>query len=135
MIVEAFIICDAATQQGGKLNVLGAFDCIHARGVPVSHPHCAIVLRVRFSRIEQGDHRIRINLIDEDGNHVVPALEGRTRIQIGEGQESVVANMILALNGLTFQTYGRYEISLTIDGKQVSSMPLYVRGIQETPLE
>ncbi|MHC4882477.1 MAG: DUF6941 family protein, partial [Planctomycetota bacterium] len=32
--MEAFLLCDAATDQNGKLNVLGAFDNIFAKETP-----------------------------------------------------------------------------------------------------
>lgn len=127
MIVEAFIICDAATQSGGKLNVLGAFDTIYGRAMPMAHPHCAIALRIRFSRIEQGEYPIRINLIDEDGHHVIPPLDGRTRVAMDEDRDSAVTNLILNINGLLFRKYGRYAVDLMVDGRQIASVPLHVR--------
>ncbi len=133
MIVEAFILCDAATQAGGKLNILGAFDTIYARGMPMAHPHCAIALRLRYSRIEQGDYPIKINLIDEDGNHVVPPLEGRTRVTMDEDRDSAVANLILNINGLSFKTFGRFAIDLLVDNKQVATIPLYVKPAPTRP--
>lgn len=127
MNVEAFIICDAATQSGGKLNVLGAFDTIYARGMPMAHPHCAIALRIRFSRIEQGEYPIRINVIDEDGQHVIPPLDGRTRVAMEEDRDSAVTNLILNINGLSFRDFGRYAVDLMVGGKQIASVPLHVR--------
>lgn len=127
MNVEAFIICDAATQSGGKLNVLGAFDTIYARGMPMAHPHCAIALRIRFSRIEQGEYPIRINVIDEDGQHVIPPLDGRTRVAMEDDRDSAVTNLILNINGLSFRDFGRYAVDLMVGGKQIASVPLHVR--------
>jgi hypothetical protein len=128
MIVEAFIICDAATQSGGKLNVLGAFDTINARGMPMAHPHCAIALRIRFSRIEQGEYPIRINLIDQDGQHVIPPLDGVTRVTMDDDRDSAVTNLILNINGLTFRDFGRYAVDLMVGGKQIATLPLHVRA-------
>ena len=51
MNIEAFLLCDAATGHQGKLNVLGAFDTIYAKQLPVIHPACAIALRIRFTKI------------------------------------------------------------------------------------
>ena len=55
MRVEVFSLCDAATTDGGKLNLLGAFDAIWVKTMPVVHAQCAIALRVRFSRSERGE--------------------------------------------------------------------------------
>lgn len=127
MNAELFAICDAATQAGGKLNLLGAFDTIYARNVPMTHPYCAIALRIRMSRIEQGEHNIRINIIDEDGNHVVPPLNGKTKVVVEPDQDSAVGNIILTLNGLSFRDYGRYALDLMVDNTQIASIPLYVK--------
>lgn len=133
MNVEAFIMCDAATQSGGKLNILGAFDTIYARGMPMTHPHCAVALRIRFSRLEQGEYPIRINLIDADGHHVIPPLDGRTLVAIDEDRDSAVTNLILNINGMVFQSYGRYAVDLSIGGRQVASIPLHVRPAPGRP--
>ena len=67
MDIEVFAICDAATESGGKLNILGAFDSLYGSKLPIVHPHCSIALRIRYSKIEEGQHTIRINFVDEDG--------------------------------------------------------------------
>ena len=72
MRVEAFRLCDAATVQGGKLNVLGAFDTVYFPTVPAVYPACAIALRIRWERIEEGDHSLRITIVDADGKRLGP---------------------------------------------------------------
>jgi len=42
MDVEIFALCDAATDSGGKLNILGAFDRVSTRQFPAVHPPCAL---------------------------------------------------------------------------------------------
>ena len=70
MNIEAFLLCDAATDQQAKLNILGAFDIVFAKKVPAIHPACAVALRIRFQKIEEGNHSIRIYIIDEDGKGI-----------------------------------------------------------------
>ena len=48
MQVEMFSLCDAAAVEGGKLNILGAFDMIAAPKMPVVHPHCTVMFRFTF---------------------------------------------------------------------------------------
>ena len=49
MKVELYVLCDAATADaGGKLNILGVFDRLNAREAPVTHPLCALAVRLRF---------------------------------------------------------------------------------------
>lgn len=129
MQIEAFVLCDAATQSGGKLNILGAFDTIGAHQVPTNHPHCTVALRIRFSRVETGDHRIRLNIIDQDGNLVVPSIEGNVSISIPDNHDSIAANVILNIQGLHLKQFGKFAIDLAIDGRQEATIPLIIREV------
>ena len=134
MKVELFVLCDAATDYHGKLNILGTFDAIWAKQIPAVHPQCAVALRVRFSKIEEGEHNVRINIVDEDGKAVVPPLEAGVNIQFRETPlTSISANMILNLQGLKFHIYGEYSVDLAIDGRHEASLPLYVNQMQGKP--
>ncbi len=129
MDVEIAALCDAATGgPQGKLNLLGTFDTIVARELPVVHPHCALAYRIRFSAREQGTHAIRVSFIDEDGRPMLSALEGRITVQFPEGCDSVVTNHIINLQSLKFDRPGRYSIDLAIGGRQQKS--LYLRVVQ-----
>lgn len=82
MNIEAFLLCDAATDQQGKLNVLGAFDNIWTKKVPAIHPACAVVARIRFEKTEEGNHPIRIHVIDEDGKPIGHKFDGNVIVRI-----------------------------------------------------
>ena len=128
MNIEAFLICDAATDTGGKLNVLGAFDTIFVSELPATHPQCAIVLRMRLARSEHGEHRIALHLIDSDGQHVIKPLEGNFRVSSNSGA-TATSNLILNLQGLALKSDGELAVHLHIDGKHVASLPLYIRKL------
>jgi hypothetical protein len=129
MNIEAFLLCDAATEQQGKLNVLGAFDNIYAKKVPTVHPACAIAARIRFDKIEEGNHSVRIQIIDQDGSNVCPKLEGNISVRTRPGHDSTVANLILNIQRLEFKQYGQYRVDLAIDNKIEGSLPFHVREI------
>jgi len=129
MNVEAFLLCDAATDQQGKLNVLGAFDSIFAKQLPVVHPACAIATRIRFPKIESGSHRVIIHVIDEDGRSIAPKLEGNIEVRFVDDSDSAVVNLILNIQGQKFEKYGKYRIDLAIDGNIQASLPLRVSEI------
>ena len=38
MNIQVAVLCDAATEENGKLNLLGAFDTIIAQQIPATHP-------------------------------------------------------------------------------------------------
>ena len=54
MQTEIFTLCDAATLDHGKLNILGSFDTIWARAFPLDHPMCAVACKLRFEMGEDG---------------------------------------------------------------------------------
>lgn len=131
MNVEAFLICDAATDQNGKLNVLGAFDNLFARQVPIIHRSCAIATRVRFSQTESGEHTVRIFIIDADGNSIGPKLEGNVNVRMNENVPPIAVNLILHINNLEFKDYGAYQLDLAIDDNVLASLPLHVCQIPQ----
>ena len=133
MKVEAFLICDAATNQGGKLNVLGAFDAVFARETPVVQQSCSIALRLRFDTLEAGQHQIRIAIIDEDGNEVVPAITGKAQVRMQGNTGSGAANFIFNMQKLKFDAFGTYEVRLQIDGESMGVLPLRVQQVQQQP--
>jgi hypothetical protein len=129
MEIEAFLLCDAATDQQGKLNVLGAFDNLWVHQVPVKNPQCSIAARVRFDSVEQGNHSVKIQIIDQDGQNIAPKLEGSLSIHPARGTNSAIANLILNIQGLEFKNFGSYQIDLAIDGQLQASLPLRVSEI------
>ena len=131
MEVEIFALCDAAADYGGRLNLLGTFDSLRTKQFPYVHPHCAIAIRVRFERIEEGDHRVRIGIVDEDGKAVGPSVDGSIGVKFPPNFLSVCANMVLNINGIKFEKAGRYAVDLAIDSRHERSLPLTV--ITATP--
>lgn len=127
MIIEVFALCDAATSDSGKLNVLGAFDTVIVKEFPAEYYHCAIAIRIRFDRIERGDHKITVNVIDFDGGHVLPPAEATIHAEFSDDQRSGSANLILNIQRLKFEKVGEYSINLAIDGRSEHALPLFVR--------
>ena len=131
MNIESFLLCDAATDQRGKLNVLGAFDNLFAKETPVRHRACSIAARIRFSKIEGGDHAVRIFIIDADGNSIGPKLEGNIAVRIGDNTPAAVVNLILNVQNLEFKEYGQYQIDLAVDGTVQASLPLAIHPVPQ----
>lgn len=127
MQVEIFVLCDAATADFGKLSILGAFDTIWAQAMPLVHPQCAVTLRVRFSLIERGEHKVMVKFIDLDGKDVIPPGQGSINVNFPDEQGSGSANLILNIHGLKLEKFGEYSIDLVIDGQEKASVPLLVK--------
>ena len=126
MKVEIFTLCDAATDSGGKLNMLGAFDHIIAAAMPAVHPLCAIAVRIRFAKIEEGSHKLNVTFADTDGKFVLPGLQASIGVRLGPDHSTIAANVVLCIQKLKLETFGEYTIDLAIDGRHEGSIPLYV---------
>ncbi|MEZ5274860.1 MAG: hypothetical protein R3F07_00605 [Opitutaceae bacterium] len=126
MHLEIFALCDSAADYGGKLSLLGAFDGIFAREAPVVHAHCAVALRLRVAKVEEGRHHIRYNLIDPDGKLVVPSIEASVEVRVPDSRDSMAINLIVNLQQLKFERFDRYTLDLAIDGRQEASLPVTV---------
>lgn len=130
MKVEIFTLCDAATTDaGGKLNILGSFDRLMAKEAPVTHPQCALAIKLRYERLEEGQKRIRISFIDSDGTSVMPTLDAPTQVQFPPNEPSVTSCLVLVLQQLKFPKFGEYSIDLAVDDRHEAAIPLFVRQI------
>jgi hypothetical protein len=134
MKIEVFALCDAATDNRGKLNILGTFDQVYAANVPVVHPACAIALRIRFSKMEEGAHRVNIQLVDPDGRPVFQPMEGEVQSRMAADVDSVAVNLILNFQHVKFTAFADYQINLAIDDVSVATLPLRVREMPRTHL-
>ena len=133
MEVEIFALCDAAADYSGKLNLMGTFDSIQAKQFPVTHPYCSVALRVRFERIEEGDHRMRISIVDDDGKSIGPSVDGSIGVKFSPNSLSVCTNMVMNIAGMKFEKPGRYSVDLAIDNRHEKSLPLTVSLLEPKP--
>lgn len=127
MKIEVFVLCDAATDTRGKLNVLGTFDQIYAAKMPVVHPACAIALRMRFDKMEEGRHKVSLQLVNPDGIPVFQPMEGEVHPRMAPDIDSVAVNLILNFQHMKFEEFADYQINLAIDDVSVATLPLHVR--------
>ena len=132
MKVEAFVLCDAATKGSGKLNILGAFDCIYAEQVPVKHFNCEIVARIRVNEKDIGNHQIKINITDKDGKKVKPSIDGSLNVILRRGRETDIFNIVLSIHRMTLERHGQYNLDLVIDKEVMAISSFYVtKTVQE----
>ena len=133
MQIQVAVICDAATETFGKLNLLGAFDAIHAQKLPWTHPQCSIALRVTFSQVEEGPHKLRLNLVDEDGKLVMPSIDLAAEVKMPDDNHFVTCNFIIGIQQLKFEKPGHYAIDIALDGRQETAIPLFVKYFSPKP--
>ncbi len=126
MKIEIFAICDAATDYGGRLNILGAFEGIASPQEPVIGERCSVATRMRFSSAEEGEHSISVRFIDQDGAAVIPEMNANFPVKMPPGRESMALNLVLNIARIQFNRFGEYEINLFVDGEQKGSLPLTI---------
>ena len=129
MDIQVAVLCDAATDYKGKLNLLGTFNSVHTRELPANYPQCSIVLRVVFKVVEEGSHKLRINFVDEDGKFVMPSIELPFEVKVPENDSFAYRNFILNSQRLKFEKFGQHAVDIAIDGRQEASIPLEVKQI------
>ena len=135
MDIQVSALCDAATDYKGKLNLLGTFNSVFTTELPATYPQCSIVLRIVFKRIEEGEHKLRINFVDEDGKFVMPGIELPFEVNFSNNDSYLYRNFILNIQRLKFENFGQHAIDIAIDGRQESSIPLEVKQLPKQKKE
>lgn len=131
MDVIVSVLCDAATDDRGKLNILGAFDTIFSHTLPAIHPGCAIALRVTFHKHEEGEHHFALNFVNDDGQSVLPPMGIPINVKLPNDSAFVSKNFIINIQQLKFDTQGDFSVDVLFDNDHVASIPLMVRQIHE----
>ncbi len=127
MDVQVATLCDSAADYNGKLCVLGTFDTICSKQVPVVHPHCALALRVCFQPGDEGNHRFTIKFIDADGKAVMPQLQSDiVEISLPSDAYFLTRNIVINMQRLKFDRVGLFSIDISVDDQILSRVPLRV---------
>lgn len=127
MNLQIAALCDAAVDYGGKLSLLGTFDTIVARQLPVSHPQCSVALRLVCDRGAEGRHNLRVDLVNADGKSIMPPIEIQFEIALPPEALFIARNFILNIQQLKFQEPGHFAVAVAIDGQVLVSIPLHVQ--------
>ena len=131
MNIQVAVLCDAAADYNGKLNLMGTFDTIFTPKLPAIHPQCSIALRITFDRIEEGAHKLRLNFVDEDGKLIMPSMDAPVDITFPTDSTFVSRNFIINIQQLKFELAGLYSIDVALDGRQLTSIPLAVKHVEQ----
>jgi hypothetical protein len=127
MNIQVAVLCDAATDDNGKLNLLGAFDTIYAQQLPAVHPQCSLALRVTFGHEDEGNHDMRLNFVDADGRSIMPQIPIPLNITLPGDTHFTTRNFIVNIQQLKFETPGLYSMDIVFDGRTHASIPMLVK--------
>lgn len=134
MNIQTAVLCDAATDDNGKLNLLGAFDTIYARELPAIHPQCAVALRVTFLAGDEGKRQLKLNFVDADGRTIMPPIEIPVEVVLPDDMHFGTRNFIINIQQLKFETPGLFSMDLSLDGQPQANIPLLVKHVLPQPL-
>ncbi len=128
MNIQVAVLCDAATDDNGKLNLLGAFDTIFTQQLPAVHPQCSIALRVTFFSGNEGQHTMRLSFVDADGKSIMPDFPPiPVEVVLPDDMHFGTRNFIINIQQLKFENPGLYSIDVSIDDQPLASIPLLVK--------
>ena len=127
MNIQVAVLCDAATDENGKLNLLGAFDTIYTQQLPAVHPQCSIALRVTFGNQDEGQHKLRMNFVDADGRSIMPSIDIPVQVALPGDSHFGTRNFIVNIQQLKFENPGLYSIDMSLDEQLQGSIPLLVK--------
>jgi hypothetical protein len=133
MNIQVAVLCDAATDDNGKLNLLGAFDTIYTQHLPAIHPQCSIALRVTFFSGDEGKRALGFNFVDADGRSIMPNFPPLpVEVTLPEDMHFGTRNFIVNLQQLKFENPGLYSIDISLDDRPQTSIPLLVKHTPPT---
>jgi len=133
MNIQVAVLCDAATDDNGKLNLLGAFDTIYTQQLPAIHPQCSIALRVTFFNGDEGKHDLQLNFVDADGHSIAKFPPLPVEVTLPEDMHFGTRNFVVNLQQLKFDSTGLYSIDISLDDQPQASIPLLVRHHHPAP--
>lgn len=134
MNIQVAVLCDAATDDNGKLNLLGAFDTIYTPQLPAIHPQCSIALRLTFGQEDEGDHQVRLNFMDADGRSIMPGIDMPVQVALQEDAHFGTRNFVINIQQLKFDEPGLYSIDVSMDGNSCAAIPLFVKYTPPAPI-
>jgi hypothetical protein len=130
MNIQVAVLCDAATEDNGKLNLLGAFDTIFAPQLPAVHPQCAVALRVTFMSGDEGSRQLKLNFVNADGRPIMPPIEIPVAVGLPDDVHFVTRNFIINIQQLKFAEAGLYSVDVRLDDKSQASIPLSIKLVE-----
>jgi hypothetical protein len=127
------VFADAANvSQEGKLNLLGIFDAVHVGSFPTVHPRTHLVIRLKGSGNDVGEHMLAFSWVNPSGKELWKS-EGDMQVQAAP--DAPVASLdtdmdlpVIAVVDLPLDMTGHYAMQISLDGQQVASIPLFVNG-------
>ena len=120
-------LCDSAADYQGKLSLLGAFDTLCARELPVVHPQCSLAIRICYDPQDAGRHQMKIRCVDPSDQECLPPFEPVVDVSFPSPfLPFVTRNLVLNLQRVKFDRAGLHRFLVEDNGRTLISIPLRV---------
>jgi hypothetical protein len=120
-------LCDSAADYQGKLSLLGAFDTLCARELPVVHPQCSLAIRICYDPQDAGRHQMRIRCVDPSDQECLPPFDPVVDVAFPSPfLPFVTRNLVLNLQRVKFDRAGLHRFIVEDNGRTLISIPLRV---------
>jgi hypothetical protein len=130
MTIQVAVLCDAAVDYNGKLNLLGTFDTIYSPVMPTQHPQCSVAVRIAFDRMEEGQHTLEVSFVDEDGQPIMRTMKLPGEVLFPTEATFASRNFIVNIQQMVFAKEGLYSVNLAMDGSALCSIPLVIKKME-----
>jgi len=121
-------LCEKAfLSQNGNLNLIGIFETVASKQVPVSFPQLSIVTALKA---EAGKHQMTIKIIHiESKEEMIKSIVFNMDVPEGkEKDENKKKNLRIIgdINNLVLKEYGAYEVQIFLNDEQAYTIPFAV---------
>lgn len=122
--MEIFTFCEGGFARDGVLSLQNVCDSWGVDHTPTKIPRLALAVRVRFP-LEKHTCDVRISLWGPNGEAISKPLDCAANVSTNhDGQSS---SFLLKYKDVAVPLPGVYKAELSVDGKIMSAIPLFVR--------
>jgi hypothetical protein len=133
MHVTFALFADAANlSQEGKLNILGVFDALHVSTLPALHPRATLVVHVKGTSADAGQHRVTLQWLSPSGTELWSS-DGELGIAPPPPGVIDMDFPLIAQLDLPLDVAGGYLMRVGLDGATHAEVGLQVRTAANAP--
>jgi len=123
----------ANVDQGGKLNVLGAFGRIYAPQFPAAHASLYLVIKLGADYGDFGKPKgLTVHFRDADGK-VLMALPTMNFSVNPNTMSLPEVNFIIQVQNLVLPSPGQYDFEILVDDEEIGVLPIAVEQVTLPP--
>jgi len=130
MNLEIFTTCRQFRNNNGLIDLLGIHQSIRADRTPFSLPACKAVISLIFTKLDAGDHTLRILLTDEDSSVIYKSEAIKLSVDVPNDVGIRSYTHVFDLRGIELPEYGEYAIDLYINQRMMTRRPYYLRPLE-----